>query len=56
MDENDITFDIKSGLKRLLYSNSTNVITLGEGILPSPSPTPTPTPTPTPPPNIAVCE
>lgn len=56
MDKNYINFDNKSGLKRLLYSNSDDVITLGEDTLLPPSPPPPPAISPTPPPNITVCE
>lgn len=56
MDKNYINFDNKSGLKRLLYSNSDDVITLGEDTLLPPSPPPPPAISPAPPPNITVCE
>lgn len=59
-NENYINFGNKSGLKRLLYSNSGDVITLGEDTLLPPSPPPppatSPIPTPIPLPNITVCE
>lgn len=56
MDKNYINFDNKSGLKRLLYSNSGDVIMLGEDTLLPSSPPPPPATSPTPPPNITVCE